>query len=134
MANDILSGAGVHHVALMSSDFEASLAFYKGLGMKETARWGSPERTIAMLDIGNGSHIELFSNGGDEYAECGKYAHLALSVENVDAAYELALSLGATPLTPPKSIPLDSAPAKMTIRIAFVHGPSGEQLEFFKVG
>ena len=84
MANDIFSGVGVHHVALMSSDFEASLAFYKGLGMKETARWGSPERTIAMLDIGNGSHIELFSNGGDEYAECGKYAHLALSVENVD--------------------------------------------------
>ena len=133
MANDILSGAGVHHVALMSSDFEASLAFYKGLGMKETARWGTPERTIAMLDIGNGSHIELFSNGGDMYAECGKYAHLALACDDVDAAYELALTLGAKPLTPPKSVPLDATPTKMTIRIAFVHGPSGEQLEFFKI-
>ena len=133
MANDILSGAGVHHSALMSSDFEASLAFYKGLGMKETLRWGTPERRIAMLDIGNGSHIELFSNGGDEYCECGKYAHLALSVDDVDAAYERALSLGAKPLTPPKSVPLDSVPTKTTIRIAFVHGPSGEQLEFFKM-
>ena len=133
MANDVLSGAGVHHVALMATDFEASLNFYKGLGMKETLRWGSPERTIAMLDIGNGSHIELFSNGGDEYCECGKYAHLALSVDDVDAAYERALSLGAKPLTPPKSVPLDSVPTKTTIRIAFVHGPSGEQLEFFKM-
>ena len=133
MANDVLSGAGVHHIALMSSDFEASLAFYKGLGMKETLRWGSPERRIAMLDIGNGSHIELFSNGGDEYCECGKYAHLALSVDDVDAAYERALSLGGKPLTPPKSVPLDSVPTKTTIRIAFVHGPSGEQLEFFKM-
>lgn len=133
MANEILKGARTHHVALMASDFDVSLAFYKALGLKEIARWGTPERMIAMLDIGDGSHIELFSNGGDAYPECGKYAHFAIGVDDVDAAFLLALSVGGKPHTYPKTVPLDAVPQKMSIRIAFVHGPSGEQLEFFKV-
>ena len=32
----------------------------------------------------------------------------------------------------PKVVPLDSEPYKMSINIAFVYGPSGEELEFFK--
>ena len=71
MANEIIKGAGSHHIALMASDFEKSLAFYKALGFKEVARWGDEIKTIAMLDIGDGSRIELFSNGSDEYSVAG---------------------------------------------------------------
>ena len=53
MANEIIKGAGSHHIALMASDFEKSLAFYKALGFKEVARWGDEIKTIAMLDIGS---------------------------------------------------------------------------------
>ena len=124
---------GFHHIALEAADLEKSLAFYKALGMNEVARWGTPEKTIVMLDLGDGGRIEIFSDGGDKFSELGKWVHFAVAVDDVDKAYEIALAAGAEPMTPPKTVPLDSVPEKMTIRIAFVKGPDKEQLEFFKV-
>ena len=132
MANEIIKGAGVHHIALMATDFEKSLAFYKALGFKEVVRWGDEVKTIAMLDIGDGARVELFSNGGDEYPACGKWAHLAVRVDDVEAAFDIAVKAGGVPKIYPKVVPLDSTPEKMSINIAFVYGPSGEELEFFR--
>lgn len=131
--NEIIKGMEFHHIALEAQDFEKSLAFYKALGMKEVARWGTPEKTIAMLDLGDGGRVELFSDGGDKFSEMGKWVHFAVAVNDVDSAYEIALAAGAEPMTPPKTVPLNSVPEKMTIRIAFVKGPDKEQIEFFKV-
>ena len=100
--------------------------------MKEYARWGDSEKTIALLDIGDGGKIELFSNGGDEYSENGKWNHFAMSVDDVEAAYQTALKAGFKPHIPPKVVPLDSSPKKISINIAFVIGPNNEQVEFFK--
>ena len=131
--NGIIKGMGFHHVALEAADFEKTLTFYKSLGMVEVARWGTPEKTIAMLDVGDGGRIEIFSDGGEKFSEMGKWVHFALAVDDVDRAYALALKAGAEPMIEPKTVPLDSKPEKMTIRIAFVKGPDKEQLEFFKV-
>ena len=131
--NEVIKGMGFHHIALEAADLEKSLAFYKALGMKEVARWGTPEKTIVMLDLGDGGRIEIFSDGGEKFSELGKWVHFAVAVDDVDKAYEIALAAGAEPMTPPKTVPLDSVPEKMTIRIAFVKGPDKEQLEFFKV-
>ncbi len=131
--NEIIKGMGFHHIALEANDFEKTLRFYKALGMKEVSRWGKPEKTIAMLDVGDGGIIEIFSDGSDErFHANGKWAHFALGVDDVEAAYETALAAGGEPLTPPKTVALDSYPEKKTIRIAFVKGPSGEEVEFFK--
>ena len=132
MANDIIKGMGFHHIGLKAADFEKSLAFYKALGLKEIVRWGEGEKTIAMLDLGDGGRIELFANGGDEFAECGKWVHFAVCVEDVEHAYQVALAAGATSHIAPKVVPLDSSPEKISINIAFVKGPDGEQVEFFK--
>ena len=132
MANNIIKGAGSHHIALMASDLERSLAFYKALGFTEVARWGDPAKTIVMLDIGDGSRIELFSNGGDEYSVSGKWAHFAVKVDDVEEAFNIAVKAGGVPKIYPKVVPLDSSPRKMSINIAFVKGPDGEELEFFK--
>ena len=132
MANEIIKGMGFHHIGLKAKNFEKSLAFYKALGMKEVVRWGEGEKTIAMLDLGDGGRIELFANGGDEFSENGKWVHFAMCVEDVKGAYEYALSLGALPHIAPKVVPLDSTPDKITIEVAFVKGPDGEQLEFFR--
>ena len=132
MANDIIKGAGSHHIALMASDFEKSLALYKALGFKEIARWGDESKTIAMLDIGDGSRIELFSNGGEEYSVIGKWAHFAVKVDDVDAAFDIAVKAGGVPKMYPTVLPLNSEPCRMSINIAFVKGPDGEELEFFK--
>jgi len=132
MANEIIKNMGFHHIALKASDFGKSLEMYKALGLKEYARWGDCEKTIALLDLGNGGKIELFSNGGDEYSENGKWNHFALSVDNVEEAYEIALKAGFKPHIAPKVVPLDSKPQKININIAFVIGPDNEQVEFFK--
>jgi catechol 2,3-dioxygenase-like lactoylglutathione lyase family enzyme len=133
MANERIKGIGFHHVALRTADLDKSLAFYKGLGMKEVVRWGEGGGEIVMLDIGDGGIIELFANNGESYPAEGRWQHFALEVEDVEAAYSLALHIGGKPSIAPKIVPLDDArPAPIAIHIAFVEGPSGEQLEFFK--
>ncbi len=133
MANEVLKSAGFHHVALRCKDIEKSLEMYKALGMTEKVRWGENESLIVMIDIGNGDIIELFADGGDKYAEEGKWQHFAVTTEDVELAYEAALKAGFTSLTAPKTVPLDSSPEKMTIQVAFVKGNDNEQLEFFRV-
>ncbi len=131
MANSILKNPSFHHIALRCKDIEKSLTMYKALGMTEKVRWGENENLIVMLDIGNGDIIELFANGGDKYAEEGKWQHFAIYTDDVNGAYEAALKAGFTPLTAPKTVPLCSIPEKMTITCAFVKGPDNEQVEFF---
>ncbi len=123
---------GFHHIALRCRDIEKSLSMYKGLGMTEYARWGEGDELIVMLNIGDGGIIELFANGGDRYADEGKWQHFALSCNDVEAVYEKALSLGFRPFIEPKTVPLDSSPERMSINIAFVLGNDNEQLEFFR--
>ena len=123
---------GFHHVALKAADFDKSRAFYKGLGLREVVGWGDEQKQIVMLEMADGGRIELFSNGGDEFSVNGKFVHFAFAVDDVEATYRLALSLGALPMIEPKIMPLDSHPYKMSIRVAFVTGPDGEQVEFFK--
>lgn len=134
MSNEIIKGMKFHHIALMAEDYERSLDFYtNGLGLRLYATWGSPEKTIAMLEMGDGGILELFSNGGRENDLKAGFPHLAFEVDDVDAAYERAVGAGAKSIFAPKRAPLDSSPVKLTLYCAFVEGPSGEQLEFFRI-
>ena len=132
MANEIIKGMGFHHMSLYVSDFDKSLAFYKRLGMSIYTAWGEKENRIALLDTGDGSMLELFEKPGQDIPSEGRWQHLALHVENVQAALDTALAAGATLHTPVQIMDLDSHPRKITIQIAFVYGPDGEVLEFIK--
>ncbi len=134
MTNDIIKGMGFHHVALAAVDFEASLKFYtEGLGMKLYSQWGEGDNRIAMLDLGDGGILEIFAGGKAESYEKAGYFHFAIKVDDVDAAYARALEFGAKEKSLPKVVPLDSAPVKLTLNCGFVYGPSGEELEFFRI-
>ena len=132
MANQIIAGLGFHHVGLKAADFDRSRAFYTALGMKEVLAWGEGEKSIALFEIGGGGKIEIFANGGEEFSENGKWIHFAMQVDDVDAAYRTALEAGALPMTAPKTVELSSRPYLATIRVAFVYGPDGEQIELFR--
>lgn len=133
MSNELNKGMKFHHIGLKCADLDRSVAFYtEALGMKPYAAWGEGDARIQMMSIGEGGIFELFAGGGDAYADNGKWIHLALEVDDVEAAFENAISHGAEPLTYPKVVPLESEPEKMSINIAFVKGPDGEELEFFK--
>ncbi|MBQ8508585.1 MAG: VOC family protein [Clostridia bacterium] len=134
--NTKIPGMGIAHLALKASDFEKSVKFYTDLGMTPYLAWGEGDKRIQMLKFGESGILELFAGGKEKSVEtddfAGRYIHFAYSVEDVDAAYEVALAAGAQPKTAPKTVPLESTPEKIAIRIAFVYGPDGEQLEFFK--
>ena len=138
MSNNIIKGLGYAHMAIAAKDFDKSLAFYQALGLKVYTQWGTGDTRIALLDMGDGSLIELFAKPALNTAqiagvtEGNPFLHFAFSARNVDEAYRIALEAGATPLKPPYEVPLDSHPLRLTLRVAFVIGPSGEELEFFK--
>lgn len=132
MANEEIKNLGFHHIGLKCSDIEKSLSMYCALGMKEVVRWGQGSGLVVMLDIGDGGRMELFANGSDEFSANGKWIHFAMAVEDVDAAYERALGAGFVTKTAPKVVQLPSSPEPISINIAFVKGPDGEEVEFFR--
>jgi len=132
MSNSKIENVGIHHIAVLSSDFDRSMEFYtEGLGFTQTAAWGEGDGRAAMLDIGNGVCVELFANGTKEAPANEKIVHLAFSTTDPDSAYKNALAAGAVSHMEPFDVTIPSE-QPIPVRIAFVRGPDGELLEFFK--
>ena len=132
MANSVIHGASFHHVALKVNDFDASIAFYKALGFEVYKYWGEGDNRAAMLDIGSGEYFEIFAGGSDE-TPYGRFFHLAVRCDNCDEAFDAAIKAGAREKIAPKDVDIASKPAIYPVRIAFVYGPDGEEIEFFQV-
>lgn len=136
--NNIFPEFGIHHIALRASDLERSIRFYtQALGFQVFARWLEGPETIAMLDTGNGTILEIF-HGGVSQAHtwdqtAGAMFHLAFSVAEVDTAFARALECGAISKIPPQDVILPAQPQALKVRNAFVYGPDGEVLEFFRL-
>jgi glyoxylase I family protein len=83
---------GVHHVAIIASDYPRSRHFYAGiLGLRVVAETFREERRSHKLDLAlpDGVQIELFSFPDPprrpSYPEAAGLRHLALSVRDLDA-------------------------------------------------
>lgn len=136
MANKTICGCDFHHVALQTSNFEKSLKFYtEGLGFQLRARWRADSgKEIALLNIGNDSYFELFSDGetAEEQPVCaGAFFHLALAVADSRQAFAQAVACGGVPHIQPKEVAL-GAHGEISATLSFVLGPDGEQIEFFQ--
>ena len=133
MANSKIPNIGIHHLALASANFDKSMKFYtEGLGFKTVASWGDGDGKAALLDIGNGSHFEIFANGSSEPQQNERMVHFAFSTDDPDTSYKNAIAAGAVSHMEPKDVDIPASPP-LPVRIAFVKGPDGELLEFFKV-
>lgn len=138
LENHILPSCGIHHIALRASDLERSIRFYtQALGFQVIARWQEGAESIAMLDTGNGTILEIFHGGapGDHTWDktAGAMFHLAFSVSDVDNAFYRAIQYGATSKIPPQDVDLPALPQELKVHNAFVYGPDGEVLEFFRL-
>lgn len=121
-----------HHASIKASNYERSVEFYRSLGMKTVVEWGQGDSRIMMLDIGDGNIFEICAGGSEKNSGAGSIAHVAFAVRNVDEAYDIALRAGAQSIKTPTLMKLDDArPSRMTIYVAFVAGPDGEQIEFY---
>ena len=133
--NATIPGCGLHHVALQTRDWEASLKLYRDvLGMEIVAEFGTPDRRIILLDMGDGSHMELFQPIADTPA-MGSPApndpvpHIALTATDTKTATEHVRQAGYEITVEPKTLQLDH----LTVTLSFFNGPNGEVIEFFQV-
>jgi len=132
--NSIIEGCGLHHIAVQTRDLEVSLRFYRDvLGMKVVMEAGPPEGKIVLLDMGDGSCVELFAPTADSPAAGNPAAndpitHIALTTADARAAVERVRQAGYEITVEPRNSGLGDLKAV----IAFSKGPSGEVIEFWQ--
>ena len=110
-----------HHIAILTQNFAAMETFYtQTLGFPVTLRWD--DVTIVFFDIGS-TVVELIGRESAPAAglPAGAINHIALHVDDVDAAYEELVA---------KAVVIKSPPANFKeIRICFFFDPDGNTLE-----
>lgn len=125
---------GIHHIALKAQGLDAfhkTVAFYRDLlGLPVARSWGEGANAAVMLSAGAGL-IEIFANGTDAPGQ-GAVRHVALCVENTDDCIETVRQAGYHIISEPADVTIASDPP-YPVRIAFCHGPVGEEIEFFQV-
>lgn len=113
---------GFAHVALYTSHLDQTVSFYQKVFQANVIQKFDLPHKGCWLTLG-GSILEVFES---EPLGDGLFKHIAIACDDVDHYYHLALSHGATSHVTPKDI-TQPVPA----RIAFVKGPSSEQIELF---
>ncbi len=130
--NQAIAGLGCHHIAIQTRDWDASEKFYiEVMGMEKTVEFIGGGRRIALLDIGDGSHLELFEPTADleNTAANDTLTHFALTTTDITAALERVRAAGMEITREATDVNLGG----MNVTIAFFTGPSGEVVEFFQV-
>lgn len=122
------------HLCVRVKDYELSKNFYtKVLNATVDAEWQHWKGFMAcMLKLNGGGTIEMLGSGVDSLPSnfeevTGCYIHIALEVEDVEAAVACALDNGAKMKGEIKdnTIPYN-------LHIGTVYGPNGEIIEFLK--
>ncbi|MFD2721756.1 VOC family protein [Hymenobacter monticola] len=129
----MLSLLGLHHVALICSDYAASKRFYtEVLGLEILAETYRAARDSHKLDLAvNGQYIiELFSFPSPpprpSYPEAAGLRHLAFAVPDVAAAIRHLEQHGV----PCEPVRVDELTGR---RFTFFSDPDGLPLEFYEV-
>ena len=116
----------IEHVGIFVNDLDASIAFYtEVLGLELVERTTSGNLEIGFIGVGD-SQLELLcpKDGVDKKDE-GVIAHLAFTVDDIDAVVEKLKGKAELTDTKPRE-------ALEGCRIFFFKGPDGEGLELFQ--
>lgn len=120
---------GLHHISMKTgsvAEYDRVVAFYKDvLGLAVARTWDGG----IMFDTGCGL-IEIFTNGTENPGR-GVIRHFAFRVDDVDMCVKAVTEAGYEVFMGPKDIEIPSAPT-FPARMAFCHGPLGEEIEFFR--
>ena len=124
---------GIHHVALRCcgrEQFDRTVHFYRDvLGLRPFRAWGEGDNAAVILSTGNGC-LEIFANGKEPMPQ-GVWLHVALATDNTDDCIRRVREAGYEVHIPPQDVDIASEPV-YPVRIAFCHGPAGEEVEFFQ--
>ena len=117
------------HTCYRIGDIDRSVAFYRALGFEERGRMPIREEAINVFMglPGAGDQLELTYNFGVDSYELGTgYGHIALTVDDMDAALSRLAEQGIEPERP-----------KYQLReggswLAFVRDPDGYRIELIE--
>ena len=122
----ILPSMNDGHTTLRCGEEYKNVAEFYGdiLGLSVARKWDGG----IMFDTGDGI-IEVFEDGESPLPQ-GNIRHFAFAAEDVDACDSAVRKAGYEVFVEPKDIEIQSDP-RFPARIAFCHGPLGEEIEFF---
>jgi len=132
--NSKIAGLGTHHIAVQTVDYEASVKFYtEVMGMSEVVGFENQGRRVVILDIGDGSHMELFEaipgTQPSNDATGNVVFHFALTTTGIEPALERVRAAGMEITVELKTVDL----GPLNVSLAFFKGPGGEVVELFQV-
>ena len=119
------------HTCYRITDPARSVAFYEALGFEERRRMPIRDEAINVFMglPGDGDRLELTYNFGTESYDLGTgYSHIAVTVDDLDAALERLAGQGIQPEKPPYRVRAGGS------RICFVRDPDGYRIELIERG
>ncbi|MCY4273008.1 MAG: VOC family protein [bacterium] len=143
---------GIHHVGLVVDDLDAAVAFYSQLlhmEVVERDHWRAPapryDQAVGLQGSsadgcmlrGSGSYLELWrylapEGAGEDPAACGAHErglrHLAIEVDDVEAALARVAELGGSKMGNPVELSDDGAAA------VYCRDPFGTIIELMSTG
>ena len=132
----ILPSAGSITSPLKARNWPAVCRFYtEVLGFREKLAWTIGEgRRAAMLDLGDGTYLEIFEDPGDPPAANGAIPHFALRTADLTAALARVRAAGMKVTLEPRDATIQATNGfgPVPIRFAFFEGPAGELVELFQ--
>jgi len=117
------------HTCYRITDIDRSVAFYTALGFEERARMPIREEAInVFMGVpGDADRLELTYNFGVDSYELGTgYGHIAVSVDDLDAALGRLEEQGIEPERPPYTVREGGS------RLCFVRDPDGYRIELIE--
>ena len=121
------------HTCVRVRDIDASLRFYEALGFERRGKLRFQSAYNIYLGLpGDGDTLELTVNVGREepYDLGDGYNHIALTVDDLDAALATMAAIGVQPEKPP----FRPGDREDLPRIAFVADPDGYRVELIDGG
>ncbi len=116
------------HSMLRVSDPDATIAFFKLIGLEERRRTEVPDHKYTLIFLGApgdpGGEVELTHNWGEAGYDGGRnFGHLAFRVDDIYATCEALVKAGVTINRPPRDG-----------YMAFVRSPDGISVELLQNG
>lgn len=133
-----MSLSGVHHIGITTGHFADTVRLYQeGLGFTVKHIWGRGKK-VYMMEAGNGTCVEVFE--GDPEADAsgkpdgnGRWMHLALRTDDIQADYRRALDAGFQSKLPPTYADiLEAEPEPVYLWFAYLVGYDGEEVELIQ--